>query len=208
MKLRLLLVDAPDLKERTDNERIFQFNEFPVTIGRGANNNISLTDPTRTVSRNHVHILDKKDEVIIKDLESKNFTYLNNKRLAPNEEYALKEKDKIHCGDFILKVDILNVYEGPTTNDYTSSETQVVMDRFITTPFDEIVDNFLRLLQELTLKYNEADPAVRDALLAHAISTTAKDLEKSSEVVQLLAESISKTGLFQNVPGLPLTEDD
>ena len=159
-------------------------------------------DPTRTVSRNHAQILEKKDEVIIADLESKNFTYLNNERLAPNKEYALHENDQIHCGDFVLKVEVVGATEDGLSLDYTSSDTHVVLDKFIVTPFDGIVEQFLGLLHQLTVTYNEADPAVRDAMLAHAISATMKDLEKSSEVVQLLAESISKTGLLQKEPGI------
>lgn len=206
--LRFLLVDAPDLKERTDDEKTFQFNEFPISIGRGANNNIILSDPTRTVSRNHVHITLEEGVVFVKDLESKNFTYLNNERLAPNEVYPLKERDKIHCGDFILRVDALHVHQNNNKLDYTSSETRLFMDEFVDTPFDEIVSEFLQLLHQLTVTYNEIDPAHRDAMLAQAVTNTAKDLEESSDVVQLLAESISKTGLLQRELGIPIDRED
>ena len=208
MKLRLLLVDAPDLKERSDIEKVFLFNMFPVSIGRGANNGISLLDPTRTVSRNHAQIYLDEGVAVIKDLDSKNFTYLNNVRLSPNKGYALSKKDKIHCGDFILKVDYLNVQDEQPELAYTSSDTQVLLDSYIITPFDDIVAEFLDLLHQLTVTYNEIDPEMRDAMLAQAISNTARDLEKSSEVVQLLAESLSRTGLLQKELGIPVPGDD
>ena len=206
MTLRFTLREAPDLHERSPEEILFEFRQFPVTVGRGANNNIILTDPTRTVSRNHVRISEKEGRVVIEDLESKNFTYLNNERLNPHEEYFLREGDMVQCGDFTLRIDVLDTRLGlhwDDSVDFTAADTQVVLDEFINNPFDDVVDDLLQLLEQLSLMYNDAKPAVRDAMLADAINRSVEQVEKSSRVIHVIADSVSKTGLLRKELGIP-----
>ena len=210
MTLRFFLVDAPDIRERNEADKVFDLSTFPVTIGRGANNEISLMDPTRTVSRNHVRIFQEDDRVVIEDLESKNFTYLNNDRLNPHELYPLREGDVIQCGDFTIEVGILDTRHSEiqrTAMDYTTSDTEVFDQRYEDNPFDEVVLELVETLEQLNTIYKQITPAVRDAMLAQSITKTVESVEESNDVVQLIADSISKTGLLQNELGIPTSEE-
>ena len=210
MTLRFFLVDAPDIRERSEADKLFEFAEFPVSVGRGANNGISLPDPTRTVSRNHVNIYEKEGRVVIEDLESKNFTYLNNDRLIPLEPCALREGDMIQCGDFTLRVDVLDtrVLEGKqTVIDYTTSDTELLFEGFDDNPFDDIVLELIETLEQLNTIYNQVTPTLREAMLAESITKTVESVEDSNEVVQLIADSISKTGLLEKELGIPTSKE-
>ena len=211
MTLRFFLIDAPDIRERNEAEKVFEFSAFPVSIGRGANNGISLTDPTRTVSRNHVRIFQEEGRVVIEDLGSKNFTYLNNDRLTSNELYALREGDVIRCGDFTVKVGVLDTRVDPnadiTVMDYTDSDTELIIEGFNENPFDDIVLELIETLEQLNTIYNQITPAMRDAMLADSITKTVESIEESNDVVQLIADSISKTGLLQKELGIPTPKE-
>ncbi len=68
------------------NNNIIQkhsFNNFPVRIGRGYQNDIILSDPY--VCSEHLNILENKDEFILKDNDSENGIFINNKRIKDNE---------------------------------------------------------------------------------------------------------------------------
>ena len=204
--LKLILTEAPDLGARSEDERTYQFNQVPVRIGRGADNEIILTDPTRTVSRNHAVIFAENGDVLIKDLESKNLTFLNNEQLIPGQPLALKDGDSIHCGDFILQV---LLQEDSTVDDLTQKtpeftviDTAVHFEAGLFNPFEEIVSDFFDLLKQLTDTYQDATPELRDSLLAQAIMKSTKGME-SSEVVQVIAESLSNTGLLKKDLGIP-----
>lgn len=210
MTLRFFLIDAPDIRERNEADKVFDFSAFPVSIGRGANNEISLLDPTRAVSRNHARIFYEDERVVIEDLGSKNFTYLNNDRLNPQESYALREGDEIQCGDFTIKAGILDTRVGEIQNtvmDYTTSDTELLHKGFEDNPFDDVVLELIETLEQLNTIYKQITPAVRDAMLAESITKTVESVEESNDVVQLIADSISKTGLLQKELGIPTTEE-
>lgn len=209
MTLRFFLIDAPDLQGRNEADRIFQLVEFPVTIGRGANNSISLTDPTRTVSRNHARIMEKNGEVVIVDLDSKNFTYLNDDRLNPLEAYELREGDIFQCGDFVLRVDVIDARINPLAakkQDKTLIDTEVRYNGIKNNPFDEVVVDLIDTLEQLNTIYRQITPEDRDGMLAESISRTMETIQESNDVVQLLADSISKTGLLNKDLFIPKHE--
>ena len=202
MTLRFFLIDAPNIQGKSENERIFELNKFPVSIGRGANNGISLSDPTRTVSRNHALIVHSEGQVVITDLGSKNFTYLNNDRLSPEDPYELKEGDVIQCGDFTLRVDVLDT-SGKGPGDYTVGDTKIGFQGYEKNPFDGVVLELIETVEQLNTIYNQITPEMRDAMLSESISRTIESIEQSNDAMQLLAESISKTGLLNKEMFMP-----
>ncbi len=55
------------------------------------------------VSRRHVQITRRNDEIWIQDLNSVNLTYINSQRLAPNQPQRLKDGDTVHLGRLAMK---------------------------------------------------------------------------------------------------------
>lgn len=86
-------------------------NEF--TVGRGTDGQPVMPDIdlapyqaySRGVSRLHAVIRRTIDQIVLLDLESANGTFLNGKRITPNEEQALANGDVVALGN--LKIQIL-----------------------------------------------------------------------------------------------------
>ncbi|MFH0793612.1 MAG: SpoIIE family protein phosphatase [bacterium] len=81
-----------------DKGMIFPLNGPQVTLGRGANNTIQIVD--RRMSRNHTEIRFEGNKVFVKDLESKNGTYLNSQLLKA--EKPLRNGDRLRVGETTL----------------------------------------------------------------------------------------------------------
>ena len=214
--ISLTLTEAPDLTERLESDKSFDFEHVPIRIGRGADNEIILTDPTRTVSRNHARIYLEDNTYVLEDLESKNCTYLNDDRLMPHTPHPLHDGDMIQCGDFVMQV-LLEEAEDSTVDlplGLPAAEFTLIDPRISApeepaveevNPFEDIVDDFMNLLSQLAATYNATSAENRDAMLAKAVQKSTKGLE-SSNVVQVIAESLSKTGVLQKELGIPTSD--
>lgn len=73
----------------------------PVTIGRGEG--CDLRVPLLSVSRRHCQITIENDEVTVKDLDSSNGTFVNNKRIT---EEQLRPGDRLVIGPVIFTIQI------------------------------------------------------------------------------------------------------
>lgn len=71
-----------------------------VAIGRSTGNDIALD--TTTVSRYHVTITYKNQQVLLEDLESANGTYVDGVRLVANQPHLLRGGEEIQIGDIRL----------------------------------------------------------------------------------------------------------
>lgn len=72
-------------------------------IGRGED--CHLRPNNEQVSRNHAEVVVEHDRVIVRDLGSRNGTFVNNRRIGP-EECVLRNKDLIQVGPLTFAVSI------------------------------------------------------------------------------------------------------
>ena len=89
-----LLVVGGDL-----NGTLFDLNQPSVSVGRNADNTIALE--FNGVSRYHFRLIVSPDSVALEDCESRNGTYLNNKKVEAN--VTLSKGDIIKIGSIALK---------------------------------------------------------------------------------------------------------
>jgi diguanylate cyclase (GGDEF)-like protein len=86
----------------TDFGKVFTFTEDRILMGRDKENNVALDDPK--VSKIHCEInllyTDVLEQIIIKDLDSTNGTYVNGILISQN---ILKSGDKIEIGETVLR---------------------------------------------------------------------------------------------------------
>lgn len=75
----------------------FEIREAETSVGRHANNSVTIEDPA--VSRRHCLILRNGDRFRIRDLGSRNGTYVNG---LPVEERRLESGDEVRIGNAIL----------------------------------------------------------------------------------------------------------
>ena len=65
----------------------FDLESDLMTIGRGSDCHIRVKD--KSVSRKHLEILRKEDKYFIKDLKSKNGTYVNDEHIKPGKQFEI-----------------------------------------------------------------------------------------------------------------------
>lgn len=93
MQPNLLAVAGPRAGEH------FSLDEGETSVGRVSENRIVINDPS--VSRRHCVILRQADDVLIRDLDSHNGTFVNG---IPIEERTLAEGDRLEVGDTVFVV--------------------------------------------------------------------------------------------------------
>jgi len=81
----------------------FEFDNEPCAIGRIEDNDIALENDD-TVSRHHAKIVLEDNKLILVDLESKNGTKVNDKKISRQE---LKSRDKIEVGGVGLSFEVI-----------------------------------------------------------------------------------------------------
>jgi hypothetical protein len=74
----------------------FDLEGQTVTVGRGPESDIQIQD--RSVSRKHMEIIRKEEKYFIKDLESKNGTYVSNEQIKPGKELEIEQGLPIAVG--------------------------------------------------------------------------------------------------------------
>ena len=111
MKIKLKISKKSDPSYSSEMD----FNRFPVTLGRDEKNDVILADPFKVVSRHHAKIINTEGILQLMDLESANFTYLNDVRVIPNEENAIKSGDTIRIGEYELEMEMLKEQEFPAS---------------------------------------------------------------------------------------------
>lgn len=175
MKIRLKISKKSDPSFFSEMD----FNRFPVTLGRDEKNDVILADPFKVVSRHHAKIINTEGILQIVDLESANFTYLNDGRIIPNEENALKSGDLIKIGEYELEAELLKEQEIPG---YDDQKTMV-----FSSPFAEEINGIVENLQRISEKYALDESPAKLEMLKFSVMQSFNFLEKN-EPNKYLAE--------------------
>jgi len=89
----------------------FDINDNAVSIGRLPDNDIQIQD--KTVSRRHLIVRREGDKFIIRDLNSKNGTYVKGKILSPGIDIEVEEGVPIAAGKVFVSLSLKNSEELP-----------------------------------------------------------------------------------------------
>jgi pSer/pThr/pTyr-binding forkhead associated (FHA) protein len=120
------------VKKNGDLVKEFQIEKHAIHIGRDPSCDVLL--PEKAVSRNHAEI--NYDGMTglwsIKDLDSANKTYLNDKAIAKS---ALKTGDSLQIGEFFLEIDL----EDKQQKIFDKAEETLNLEASLTTPKSETV---------------------------------------------------------------------
>jgi pSer/pThr/pTyr-binding forkhead associated (FHA) protein len=89
---------------------IFNAGQTAIVVGRsdalsGVSPDLDLepyTGELAGLSRHHARLMLRNDQCWIEDLNSVNWTYLNNQRLAPEKPALLKDGDLLRLGNVLL----------------------------------------------------------------------------------------------------------
>lgn len=160
---------------------IINCNKFPVFLGREEKNDVILADPFKVVSRKHSKIIETEGILQLVDLEAANYTFLNEEKLNPSEEYALKPGDKIKIGEYELKVNIVLDKEVQIDSD-DDQRTMV-----FSSPFASDVHDLAEGFKTLAAKYSLDDSPGKADMLKFSVLQSFSAFEKN-DVSKILAE--------------------
>jgi len=78
----------------------FDLKNDEIYIGRASDNDIQIED--KTVSRNHLKLIRKENEYFIRDLKSKNGTFVNGEKISSGIEFEVNEGVPISIGKSVI----------------------------------------------------------------------------------------------------------
>ncbi len=120
-------------KSEKTSEYRFDHTQSPITLGRGNSNKIILVDPQQIISRNHAKIVISPNRVQLVDLDSQNYTYLNNKYIEPWVEIDIIDGDKIKIGCYEINVSL------KSTEESIDSEISVLLKHEVKTILNNLI---------------------------------------------------------------------
>jgi pSer/pThr/pTyr-binding forkhead associated (FHA) protein len=85
-----------------DIDKPFDFNAEVISVGRSTDNDIQLHD--QFASHNHLKIYRKDEKWYLQDLNSRNGTFVNGKRVIPGERFEVSEGFSIVVGMSVLSL--------------------------------------------------------------------------------------------------------
>ncbi len=191
MVLRVTISKQSDPSFSYNNE----FSRFPVFLGREEKNEVVLPDPFKVVSRKHAKIIDTEGILQLIDLEAPNFTYLNDERLNPNEENAIKSGDKIKIGDYEIELEIVIAKEPQQTETEAEDEQKTMV---FVNPFAEEVAVISENIKKLSAKFVLDDSPMKIEMLKFSLSQHISDF-KDDETGKVIAEYFSENFLGRKI---------
>lgn len=102
MHLRLTIAH----NESPDSAKTYVFDQDVVTCGRAADNDVSLLDSSSVVSKYHAEFRQQGGEIVIEDKGSKNFTFVNGRRITAGQPKVLFAGDKIEIGPYQIMMEV------------------------------------------------------------------------------------------------------
>ena len=80
-----------------------ELTEGEYLIGASSEADIQLVDPEEYISRKHAKLIVRDGEIFIIDQDSRNGTFINNRRIEPNTEDKIELSDKVSLADTMLE---------------------------------------------------------------------------------------------------------
>jgi predicted component of type VI protein secretion system len=159
------------------------FDRECVTIGRGEENHLTLSDPKRVVSTEHAAIRRTDEGYELVDRGSKNFTYVGETRLTAGQPYALSEGDVVRIGDFRIEFQRLERAPDPATGGET------VFEADFRNPLAEPARRLGEALEALGTAYRAVEEQRRDDALADALDRHSREASVPAAVLPTVLEA-------------------
>ena len=148
--------------------KTYVFKDAPIiTIGRGEPNDVPLIDPGRTVSRTHTQLVASDNGYALKDLDSKNFSFVNEERITSDRPRLLQNGDTIKVGDFCMEYSFLVNLEDQDVTTLDPLLMQADYDK--NNPFDDAVKNLVDAFDQLSNLYDAEQLGDKNGYLNHSI---------------------------------------
>lgn len=102
--MKVIITDQNNIKRQYD------ITSNIIKLGREPDNNIVISD--KKVSRSHLVIIKNRNTYTVRDLNSRNGTYINGKKIIPGRIYNLNENDTVRIGDTKITLSLTGLKNG------------------------------------------------------------------------------------------------
>ncbi|MGK7925327.1 MAG: adenylate/guanylate cyclase domain-containing protein [Spirulina sp.] len=183
------LVCSPDSK----NEKIFKLKWGTNTLGRSQSNSISIKD--NSLSRHHAEIVIGRDRSIVKDLNSLNGTFVNQKQI---KQQTLKHGDLIFCGTIVFK--FLDAFADSEETSENSDELPIVR-QFSPQQQQVAIEDILDVTKSSSsaLRLKQQDSGRRDVDKLRILLEVSKQLSSPENLEKLLDKILDLLLQIMNV---------
>lgn len=159
MHLRLSIAH----NETPDTVKTYVFDQDVVTCGRAADNDVNLLDTSSVVSKYHAELRRQGGEIVIEDKGSKNFTFVNGRRITAGQPKVLFPGDKVEIGPYQIVFEVEEVQVAPRDLEHT------VFAAGFANPFTDEAESLAQALGKvrravLGSNYPRRDEALLEAL--------------------------------------------
>ena len=186
-KLTITKEDEPEWHQE------YTYDKDTITIGRDINSDLQLEGTKSVVSRHHAQIKLQGDVYQVQDLNSRNFTFLNDDKVKAGADYTLSDGDVIRVCDFHMQFSTIEQekarYADQTILDYPN-------------PFLQDVVQLSTVLKQISTKYDQEDTDRKEEALQEAFQELVANLQ-AHKVLESLGQALQ--------PGRPIapppTED-
>jgi predicted component of type VI protein secretion system len=179
-KLSITKEDEPKWRQE------YTYDKDTIVIGRDINSDLQLEGTKSVVSRRHTQIKRQGDLYQIEDLNSRNYTFLNDEKLKAGVGHKLANDDIIRICDFQLRFSLV---EQETAKD----ADKTLLD--YPNPFLQDTVHLSTLLKQICSKYDQEDSERKDEALQEAFQGLFSNLQMH-KALEILAQSLQ--------PGLPV----
>lgn len=160
MHLRLTIAHT----ESPDSAKTYVFDQDVVTCGRAADNDVSLLDPSSVVSKYHAELREQGGEVVIEDKGSKNFTFVNGRRIMAGQAKVLFPGDKVEIGPYQIMMEMEEVVQAAPVD-----LEQTVFAAGFANPFTDEAETLAEAFGKVRRAVLGSDYARRDEALLEAL---------------------------------------
>ncbi len=177
----LLTVEIVDASAPDSPGEARTFNQPTVTLGRSRDASKcdwTLEDPECHVSSTHARISVENGEATVTDLNSSNFTFLDDQQLEPDIPYPLSANSTIRIGGFLVRV-----AAGGTEPEPEALEAPTVIERPYENPFKDAAVELADVLARISEIYQAEAPERRDEALREAVDGRVAHLEQLRETL-------------------------
>jgi len=181
---KVQLIITKDDDDNFREKKVFETNE--ISIGRDHTNDLQLPDKKKFVSRNHVTIQYQDGYYYLMDRDSRNGTYINDKRIKANYPYTLDEGSVFVVGEYTIEFStVQDQAPAPSPSAPPPSDRTVVLSN----PFEEEMQSLMQVLSSIEEKHQSNKELASKSSLEEALKMV-KQNTKNFDTQPVVGESL------------------
>ncbi|MFQ5527677.1 MAG: FHA domain-containing protein [Thermoanaerobaculia bacterium] len=163
---------------------VHAFLKTTVTVGRSRDCDLTVDDQKHVVSGKHVRFSVEDGKLLVADLGSRNFTYLDGEQLEPDVPREIAPGSTVSIAEFAIQVE-------SDEAEASIAEPATVFEESYQNPFREEAVRLAEVLARIGEVYEAEAPGRRDGALREAVEEVLTDAPDGS-IRQTLARSLHK----------------